>query len=617
MNLPPAWSQILTYAALYTRQPEPSDATLRGLLEGRRALAQAWVEAPTAATESMFHGDAGRAHAALQDLHLKLIRITPSGEAAIAADEAAFVRDLIAAAGRGWGHAGALQTFLAASLYVYPHELPRTFELTALPAWFVRPYVMFMLQPPPLVTRAGESVDYLNYVEAFTTYLAGHDADIAPWSEASLAFAERANYIPLYFNDQNLKRVFSQRGDLLEAVLARHGHQTAYTFPPDRRPGPIRLGVIAPAFLPSAETSASLPIYEHLDSGEFEVTLYALHETNHPIERYCRSRAHAFRALPPGLMQQATLVRGDDLDILFFASNVAAVTNPLALLAAHRVARRQVTSIFSIVTSGFRHMDVYLSGTATDPMPDAQDHYRERLLKMDGSVHCFSNPPVVAATAPSTSTAGFTREASAIPPDAIVFASGANMYKLIPELVATYAKVLAGVPGSILLLCPYGPNWSPIYPKQAFVDMVAGVLAAHGVEAVERLRILDVSPPPGREGIVEVLKLADVYLDSFPFCGSTSLIEPLEVGLPIVVKRGTVLRSSMAAAMMEELQLPQLIAAGERAYVDLAIRLGADVDLRRRTAEQVRAAMARGPRFTDSESYARRIAPILRQIAGA
>jgi predicted O-linked N-acetylglucosamine transferase (SPINDLY family) len=601
--------QISRCALQYAVDPN-NEATLRQLLQGRLKLANIVLSLSDFELEIAFRGAVGKAHQDLLAGSLRMSRYEGMGEEAARAAERDFAEGLSRSLEKSWTEPGAAQHFLAAILYFYPHQLPVRFDVEQLPAWFVEYYLTIMLTPPPLFRKKGEADQYLEFTRQLFSYLAAGvraNPESIKWKHAALVFTQRANVIPLYFNQQNVKDVFQRRAEIIEHTLQSLGHELNHPFPVRSAGEPkIRLGILAPSFHPSAETSASLPLYEHL-SSEFEVTLYCLSPSGAPSEEYCKSRAKALKVLPQDLKAQVDFLRSDDLDILFFASNVAAVTNQMALLATHRVARKQATSIFSIVTTGFRNMDYYVSGTATDPSASAQGHYAERLIQMEGSVHCFVQPP----QAPSTTR--IDRTMAAIDPAAIVFASGANFHKIIPELMHTWAKILAGAENSILLLFPYGPNWSNTYPKAVFIQFIAEVLAEYGLD-LRRIRILDQTPAPNREDIKTFLTLADVYLDSFPFCGSTSLIEPLEVGLPPVVRRGEQLRGSMAAAMMQELGMPEMIASDDEAYIQLALTLGRDSALRTKLASQVRERMNAKPRFVDSVSYAARIEPIYKTM---
>jgi predicted O-linked N-acetylglucosamine transferase (SPINDLY family) len=505
-----------------------------------------------------------------------------------------------------------LQYRMAAMLYFLPHELPSLTDLAWAPPWLLDDFVAYTLRGPWFFHEMGEADRYLRFLEDWTAYL--HRSVLADrtspfWRRVATLFLQHAHFIAPYFNEANVKDLFSHRGDLMEFAMKDLGAALDHSFPPVPHGRKIRLGILAGSFGASAETYASLPYYEHLGK-DFEVTLYCMGATGHPIEDYCRSRAKELKVLPRDLPGQVSAIRTNDLDLLFFATNVAAVTTPISLLALYRLARAQITSIFSIVSTGMPKMDYYISGDWTDPAPDAQAHYREKLVRMDGSVHCFSH-----GAAPVGGGISVDRQRLSLPPAAIVFASGANFFKMIPELLHAWGRILALVPDSFLMLFPYGLNWSNAYPKAPYADHLRDIFAHHGIE-MSRVRVVDPQPPPDRWGMKEFFKLADVYLDSFPFSGSTSLMEPLEIGLPIVVKQGMQLRGAMAAAMMRELSLPELIAQSEDDYVRLAVELGRDAKSRAEMARRVQTAMQAGPRFTDSRRFAGRIAPLLRKCAG-
>ena len=157
-----------------------------------------------------------------------------------------------------------------------------------------------------------------------------------------------------------MKNIYVKRAEIIEHYLKLNGQEIDYDFtdrPNNRKK--IRLGILATHFTPGTETFAYLPVYEYL-SRDFEVILYSLKETGHRLEQYCQLSANAFKLLPQELSAQVNIIRADDVDILFIATNVTAVTNQICLLAIHRLARIQVTSGGSVVTTGMRNMDYYI-----------------------------------------------------------------------------------------------------------------------------------------------------------------------------------------------------------------------------------------------------------------
>ncbi len=472
-------------------------------------------------------------------------------------------------------------------------------------------YLKFLFSSQPYFQEIGEADNYYQYLQNSLDYLhtsifSNSDSDL--WNQVVNNFIQSANFIPAYFNEKNLKNIYVKRAEILELFLKNNGCEVDYEFPdrPTNRKK-IRLGILAAHFTPGSETFAYLPVYEYL-SRNFEVILYSLKETRHPLEEYCRSCANSFKLLPQNLSEQVNTIRADDLDILFIATNVTAVTNQICLLATHRLARIQVTSGGSVVTTGMRHVDYYISGTLTDPSPTAQEHYREKLVKLEGTAHCFSY-----GCEEEKATVKVDRESLGIAEEAVIFISGANFFKIIPELIHTWAKIIAEVPNSVLVLLPFGPNWSNVYPKKAFENNLNKVFSQYGISA-ERLLVLDPQPVPNREDIKEYFKIADIYLDSYPFSGTTSLVEPLQVNLPVISRQGNTFRSAMGAAMVRSLDIPNLVADSEESYIQLAVELGTNPELRKQKSDQIKQKMQQNPSFLDSRSYSAQMGALFQQL---
>jgi predicted O-linked N-acetylglucosamine transferase (SPINDLY family)/cellulose synthase/poly-beta-1,6-N-acetylglucosamine synthase-like glycosyltransferase len=467
------------------------------------------------------------------------------------------------------------------------------------------------LASPPNFDRLGTADRYYQDLQTWMNYL--RQATIGSIDRDSVRdvvdnFARTANFIHAYFNAENLKDIYVQRAEMIELSLQQHGCDLDYDFadrPANRHK--IRLGIVAAHFNPSAETFATLPVYEFL-SRDFEVVLYSFQQTNHPLEQYCRSAANFFVTLPAGLTAQVNVIRNDDLDILFFATNITAVTNQICLLASHRLARIQITSGGSVVTTGMRHMDYFISGTFTDPAATAPAQYREELIKLPGAAHCFSYGDDA-----EKSSVDIDRDRLGIAKDKIVFTSGANFYKIIPELIHTWAKILAEVPNSIIILFPFGPNWSSNYPKQAFEQHLHQIFSKYGVSA-DRILALDPQPVPNRSDLKEYFKLADIYLDSYPFAGTTSLIEPLQVNLPVIARQGDSFRSAMGSAMIRSLEIADLVADSEESYIQLAVNLGNNSELRHQKCAEIQTKMQNNPSFLDSRGYSAKIGKLFTEL---
>lgn len=497
---------------------------------------------------------------------------------------------------------------LAALLFCRPFELLPRFYLADLPLPLAKVYVGTMCRPPRLFLEIGEAEKHANFMAAWINYIHGNiikGLDQPLWRLVAQFFAERANMMALYFTDRNLREVYQKRGEIIDLALRSAGWPLDHEPSPKVSGEPIRLGIVIGSFAPRPESFAALPVFEHADS-DFEIFLYVQAYSGHSFEEYCRARSKEFKVLPREPRQQIEMIRKDSLDLLFFAGNLTAVTHSMVLIAAHRVARVQVCSVGSVTTTGLRNVDYFVTSSANERAFNPEKQYTERLAYLPGLAHCFS----YGSESPKTSTA-ITRESLGVS-EGVLFASVANMHKIIPEVQECWVDILRRCNNSYLLLFPFGNNWSADYPKKFFMQSLHDRLDAFGVPR-QRLIVID-RPDLNRHDIREHLSVCDVYLDTFPFSGSTSFIEPLEVGLPIVTFPGQTFRSAMGATMLNDVGLCDLITVSKADYTDLACRLAGDVKFRKALRRQITDVMNENPSFLDSRAYGAAIQDLFRKL---
>jgi predicted O-linked N-acetylglucosamine transferase (SPINDLY family)/Flp pilus assembly protein TadD len=398
------------------------------------------------------------------------------------------------------------------------------------------------------------------------------------------------NCIPIYFANDSLKRHYELRGRILAAAAGPSRAEICEPLPRFGRR--LRVGFVNRHFGPQTETYTTLPMFEQLDPTRFDVALFVHQSTDTAVEIHARSRVGEFHVLAGDVALQVETLRAAALDVVVFGTNVTAVTNEVTLLALHRVAPLQVVNNSSCTTTGLPEIDLYVSGTTTESS-EASAHFSERLGLVAGPSHAFNYEADRAEP-----TTRWTRTALGLPEDAIVFVTAANYFKIIPEMQHAWARLLAAVPDSHLLIHPFNPNWSSSYPICRFTAELESVLAAHGV-ASSRL-VLSSHRFPSRADVKALLDVGDVYLDTFPFGGVNSLVDPLELGMPVVTWEGTTFRSRMGAALLRSLGLTELVATSENDYLAIAARLAGDQESRAAFTARIRSAMETTPVFLDS-----------------
>ncbi|MEI8258473.1 MAG: hypothetical protein WCJ30_22595, partial [Deltaproteobacteria bacterium] len=299
--------------------------------------------------------------------------------------------------------------FLAAMLLARSFEIPLVDDVERVPDWMRDRYFAFLLQTPGVFNVVGEAERHVDHLERVTalvhrTWVATPRANENPVSrDLAAQYVAHAGLGLAYFSPRNLRSLYAQRGEILSATLVAGGMQTLEAFAPvvSRESGRIKLGIFALHFGPQTETYFTLSHFDHIDRARFDITLYAMGTSRHPLERYCISRADRIVVLPAkNFAAQARRIRDDDLDVLLLSTNMTAVTNAAFVLGSMRLARIQVASVSSPVTTGARHVDVLLSAAWNEPDADAAEDYTEHLELMEGSVNYYAyqydkDPPTV------------------------------------------------------------------------------------------------------------------------------------------------------------------------------------------------------------------------------
>ncbi|WP_189523332.1 hypothetical protein [Nostoc sp. PA-18-2419] len=506
----------------------------------------------------------------------------------------------------------AIQHLLASMLYCYPYQLPLQYDLTKIPNWLLDDYLKFTFEHPYLFQEIGQVNKSAQYLERWVNYLHNqifNQPNSEFWQTVAIVFTKQISFIPFYLAQVNLKYLCVKRAEIMEFALKYQGYEIDYNFP-QRMPGrnKIRLGILTESFGLRPETFTTLPLYKYLNRDIFEIVIYSFWSNGHRLERYCSGHADAGIQLPADLENQVKTIRDDDLDILYIADNITLKTTQISFMALHRLARVQIADINSLVTTGIRNVDYYISGKLSELERPATQHYTEKLMTLSGSGICWD----FATEAQGISTTSISRQSIGIDENDIVYICASGADTILPEVEATWAKVIASVPNSKLVLYLFNLKFSSSsYPFQAFKQRLAATFEKYNLTE-DRVIILE--PIQNRTELKACLKLANIYLDTYPCSDKTSLIAALEIGLPTVVMAGDTADSKVSSSLLQEINIFDLIADTEESYLQLAITLGTKPEFSQDKKNQIYKQIQLLPRFLDSRSYSADIEVLLQNL---
>jgi predicted O-linked N-acetylglucosamine transferase (SPINDLY family)/glycosyltransferase involved in cell wall biosynthesis len=582
------------------------DLFISDFRHARKCLADFFLNMPTALIQQISdrNGVLGQTYTSLLSMDVKQSSLTTT--------ERIFADKLKTRLTEGFDRERSINDFMAAMLYCQPQELQSICDWKDLPIWAIYDYVKFLFITSPILVigDADRQADYLqDLVFKLHQDIFAVETPMAVAHELALALAEHSHLIYLYQTDRSYRDLYKSRGSATDRLLNNLNFNLDYEFPTrSAERQKIRVGILKSNFQPNKETYAALPWFEHLDRDRFEIVLYALEVVKHPVVDYCSSRADASIMLSNNLPDRVAAIRDDDLDILIVANNITVGTSPISLLVQHRLARIQLTYDCSPLTTGIPNLDYYVTGKLFTLPTTARSQYCEQLVTLDGC-GCLSLPSTIKEI-DSRSERLRQRANFDIDNDAIVYISGANFYKISPELANTWAKIIAAVPKSVLVLYPFGSEWSNSYPTAKFQSMMESAFEQQGIE-FDRLKILDLQ---GRANVLNCLQVGDVYLDSYPYAGYASLIDGLQVALPVVVRAGESLKSRRGAGLLRSIETTDLVADSEESYIQLAVALGNNLELRQQKSAEIKAKMQNNPSFLDSKGYGAKIGELFKEL---
>ena len=185
----------------------------------------------------------------------------------------------------------------------------------------------------------------------------------------------------------------------------------------------------------------------------------------------------------------------------------------------------------------------------------------------------------------------------------MTFGSCNNLAKINAEVVATWADILRRVPGARLLLKYRGLEDEGL--RARYLDL----FAAQGI-AADRLDIEGWSP------LGELLARhdgIDVALDPFPFAGGVTTCNALWMGVPVVTWPGETFASRHSLSYLSTIGLTETIAGSREEYVEIAVRLAADLPRLAAIRAGLRQQMAASP-LCDGQRFAQQFMAIMHRF---
>jgi predicted O-linked N-acetylglucosamine transferase (SPINDLY family) len=351
---------------------------------------------------------------------------------------------------------------------------------------------------------------------------------------------------------------------------------------PDRR---IRVGYVSADLRDHSIAYFMEPVLANHDAANVELFCYTLNPRNDAVADRLRGCGHTWRSIVGvANAQSAEMIRQDRIDILVDLA-VHSGGHKL-LLFARKPAPVQVTWLGYAGTTGLDVMDFRLTDPIVDPPGLTESLHTEQLVRLPRTQWCYRPPD----DAPDVSPPPFERNS-----DDVTFGNATNLAKVTPQVIALWARAMnaASTQSRFALM-------SRSFADESTRQLITEAFAGHDVDA-SRLSLR----PGGTIGdYFRFFADIDVCLDTFPFNGGTTTCHTLWMGVPVLTMTGRTSVSRVAASVLTNVGLGDLVAATPDEFVRVAAALSRDADRLRTLRTQLRDMMRTSP-LCDAPAFVR------------
>jgi predicted O-linked N-acetylglucosamine transferase (SPINDLY family) len=314
----------------------------------------------------------------------------------------------------------------------------------------------------------------------------------------------------------------------------------------------IRVGYVSPYFRQHVVGTNLIPLVREHNRSEFEIFCYSHTAARDLLTKRFQSTTDHWRDITAlDDKSAADLIRVDGIDIL--VETALHMAEHRLLLFAMKPAAVQVTFAGYPGTTGLSAMDFRLTDGLLDPPGQSdQGRYSEGSIRLK-SFWCFDplGEELPISESPVTRNGRVT------------FGCLCTFAKVSDPILNLWGRILSRVPGSRLIL---------LTPAGRARERVRTTMATHDVDA-SRIEFHSWMP---RLQYMQLYDQIDIFLDSFPYNGHSTMIDALWMGVCPLSLRGETVVSRGGLSILSNLGLGEHVAKDEDEYLCNATKVAGD-----------------------------------------
>jgi predicted O-linked N-acetylglucosamine transferase (SPINDLY family) len=329
--------------------------------------------------------------------------------------------------------------------------------------------------------------------------------------------------------------------DILEPIIQRESNKK------------IRIGYYSADFREHAVSYVLVKLFELHDKSKFELIGFSFGPDDHNDEMRKRVSSAFDQFINVNFKNDkeiALLSRDFKIDI---AVDLMGFTkNNRFGIFVERCAPIQVNYLGYSATTGADCIDYIIGDKVLIPKENQKD-YSEKIIYLPD---CFMGNDFTKKISDKI----FTREELGLPKEGFVFCCFNKNYKITPNVFDCWMKILKKVKGSVLWLFENNPITIKNLQQEANKRDIGS----------DRLIF---AKPMALDKHLARHKVADLFVDTFPYTAHTTCSDALWAGLPVLTCAGESFASRVSASLLNAIGLSELATHTIKGYEDMAIEL--------------------------------------------
>ena len=267
-------------------------------------------------------------------------------------------------------------------------------------------------------------------------------------------------------------------------------------------------------------------------------------------------------------------------------------TNSRTGIFSEKCAPIQINYLGYPGTSGANFIDYIIADKNLIPKKN-QKYYSENIIYLPNTYQVRDSTQKI-------SNKIFTKDELGLPKNSFVFCCFNQNYKITPSVFDIWMRLLKKVEKSVLWLIK--DNDVAVYNLKKEAEK----------RGVKSDRIIFAKHMPVSEHLARH-KIADLFVDTFPYTAHTTCSDALWSGLPVITRTGQSFASRVAGSLLNAVNLKELITKTEKEYEDLILKLAKNPNQLKEIKNKLKKNRLKEPLF-NSKLYTKKIESAYKKI---